>query len=93
MTEASKFGDNLPEMKFKAGAISAAVWRNTITKKDGTQADIRTVTFQRRYKDGEEWKTSNSLRSTDLPKAVVVLNKAYEYLVLNGQGDLSIESS
>ncbi len=93
MTEVSKFGENLPEMQFRAGAISAAVWRNTIKKKDGSEADIRTVSFQRRYKDkdSDEWKTSNSLRATDLPKAVVVLNKAYEYLVLNGQGDLAVE--
>ena len=93
MTEASKFGDNLPEMKFRAGAISATVWRNTITKKDGTQADVRTVKFQRSYKDKDtdQWKNTSSLRATDLPRAVVVLNKAYEYLVLNGQGDLAVE--
>jgi hypothetical protein len=93
MTEASKFGENLPEKKFRAGAISATIWRNTITKKDGTPAEIRTVSFQRSYKDKEtdEWKNTSSLRSSDLPRAVVVLNKAYEYLVLSGQGDLAVE--
>lgn len=93
MNETKQFGSNLPEKKFRAGAISATVWRNTITKKDGSPADIMTVSFDRRYKDKEteEWKSTKSLRSSDLPKAVVVLNKAYEYLVLNSQGDLAPE--
>ena len=90
-----KFGENLPEKKFKAGAVSATVWRNTITRKDGSSADILTVSFERRYKDKEtdEWKSTRSLRASDLPKAVVVLNKAYEYLILNSQTDLAVEMS
>ncbi|MBW2972624.1 hypothetical protein KY359_06310 [Candidatus Woesearchaeota archaeon] len=82
-------------MKFKAGAISATIWRNTIKRKDGTSAEVHTVSFDRRYKDkdSDEWKSTRSLRAMDLPKAVVVLNKAYEYLILNGQGDLAFETS
>ena len=30
----------------------------------------------------DEWQHTNSLRVNDLPKAALVLNKAYEYLVL-----------
>ena len=95
MTEVNKLGDNLPEKKFRAGAISATIWRNSITKKDGSSAEIKTVSFQRSYKDKEtdKWKNTSSLRSMDLPKAIVVLNKAYEYLVLNGQSDVAFESS
>ena len=92
-TKSETFGGNLPEKKFKAGPISVAVWRNTIKSKDGSDADVMSVTFQRTYKDREtdEWKTTNSLRTMDLPKAVVVLNKAFEYLVLNnGQDPLAI---
>lgn len=86
-------GANLPERKFRAGGITATIWCNTIKTKDGRDADVRTVKFERSYKDkeSEEWKTTNSLRAMDLPKAVVVLNKAYEYIVLNGQGDLALE--
>ena len=88
----NKFGENLPEKKFRAGAISATIWRNQITTKDGQDREVRTVSFQRSYKDKDtdEWKTTSSLRAMDLPKAVVVLNKAYEYLVLNSQGDLAV---
>lgn len=92
MTEANTSGDNLPEKQFRAGAISATIWRNNITKKDGSSAEIMTISFQRSYKDKEtaEWKKTSSMRSMDLPKAVVVLNKAYEYLVLNGKSDLVV---
>ena len=33
-------------------------------------------------KDGEEWKKTNSLRSTDLPKAILALQKAFEFTML-----------
>jgi hypothetical protein len=90
MTESA----NLPEKKFQAGAISATVWKNHATTKEGKAAEFRSVSFQRCYKDKDsnEWKNTSSMRPMDIPKAVVVLNKAYEYIVLNGQGDLALES-
>ncbi|MBW2988944.1 hypothetical protein KY358_01360 [Candidatus Woesearchaeota archaeon] len=82
---------NLPEKKFSTGAISATIWKNNGTnKKDGGPVEYRTITLQRRYTDKEgKWQTSNSLRLNDLPKASLVLQKAYEYLVLKGQGSSS----
>ncbi len=69
-----------PEIKFKAGGIAATVWKNQ--SKDG---EYRTVSFERSYKDKDgTWKKTSSLRLNDLPKATVVLNKAYEHLVLSG---------
>ena len=74
---------NSPEKKFSTGAISAAVWMNTGKGKNGQSEQYRTVSFQRSYKDkNDKWQTSNSLRVHDLPKAMVVLQKAYEYIVL-----------
>ena len=72
---------NKPLKKFKAGALSATIWEN-IGQKDGTSAVYNTVSFERSFKDKEgNWQTTNSLRANDLPKASVVLQKAYEYLV------------
>jgi len=78
---------NIPEKRFSTGAISATVWKNQgISKKTGETVEFRTVTLQRRYQDKNgEWQTSNSLRVNDLPKAILVLNKAYEYLTLKEQ--------
>jgi hypothetical protein len=78
---------NLPEKKFSTGAVSAVVWKNTATsKKTGTPVDFRTIQLDRRYKDKDGiWKSTSSLRVNDLPKAALVLNKAYEYLVMKEQ--------
>ncbi len=80
----SKTNGNLPEKKFSAGAVRATIWKNTGSKKTGEAIEYRTVSFERVYKDKQsgEWKSTNSLRLNDLPKAVVVLNKAYEHLML-----------
>lgn len=72
-----------PEMKFRAGSISATVWNNEIKRKDGTPASFKTISLQRGYKDKDgEWKNTASLRANDLPKAVLLLNKAYEHLLM-----------
>jgi len=85
---------NIPETKFSTGAISATVWKNKgISKRTGEEVEFNTVTLQRRYTDKQgNWQTSNSLRINDLPRAVLVLQKAYEYLVLKKQ-DNSEKSS
>ncbi|NQV09286.1 hypothetical protein HQ529_05540 [Candidatus Woesearchaeota archaeon] len=73
----------MPEKRFTTGAISAAVWVNEGKTKTGEPTEFRTISLQRRYKDkNDEWQSTNSLRVNDLPKASLVLNKAYEHLVL-----------
>ncbi|MBI2665537.1 hypothetical protein HYX12_02880 [Candidatus Woesearchaeota archaeon] len=77
---------NMPEKKFRAGAVSATVWLNKGQKTDGEEAEYRTISIERSYTDKEgKWQSSNSLRINDLPRATVVLQKAYEFLVLNEQ--------
>lgn len=82
---------NIPEIKFSTGVISATVWKNTGIKKNGEETEFRTISMQRRYTDKKgEWQSTSSLRINDLPKAALVLNKAYEYLVLK-QGIETVE--
>ena len=74
---------NTPEKKFSTGAIIATVWQNQGKGRNGEATDYRTVSFQRRYKDIDgTWKSTNSLRLNDLPRASLVLQKAYEYIVM-----------
>jgi len=89
---------NKPEKKFSTGAITATVWKNNGTsKRDGSQVEFRTIQLDRHYKDKDgSWKSTNSMRVNDLPKAALVLNKAYEYLVMREQsspqsGDIEID--
>lgn len=74
---------NLPERKFRAGAISSTIWANKAVSKDGREIVFRSVSLDRSYTDKEgKWQTSSNLRATDLPKAALVLQKAYEYIVM-----------
>ncbi len=69
---------NMPERKFRAGAISATVWKN-----QAENGEYRTISLERSYTDKDgAWKSTNSMRLNDLPKAKLVLEKAYEFLVL-----------
>ena len=72
-----------PEITFRHGLCSASIYENEFTRGDSKMV-VRSVTFQRSYldKDGN-WQRTNSLKVNDIPKAVLVLNKAYEFLTSN----------
>ena len=74
----------MPEKSFRSGVVCATVWSNNGKNVEGQDVEFKTVSFQRRYcgKDGE-WKTTRSLRITDLPKAAMVLREAFKYLALD----------
>ena len=85
---------NVPEKKFSTGAISATIWKNSGKSKSGQDVEYRTITLQRRYKDkNDQWQSTNSLRVNDLPKASLVLNKAYEHIVLKDTNSATAPSS
>ncbi len=76
---------NIPEKRFSTGAISATVWENQGKSKSGEAVSFRTVSLQRSYKDKEgNWQSTSTLRINDLPRASLVLQKSYEFLVLKG---------
>ena len=92
MYEVKQETRNVPEKKFSTGVITATVWGNQGKGKNGEQVVYRTVSLQRRYKDKNGvWQSANSLRINDLPKASLVLQKAYEYLVLRETNQTSID--
>ena len=79
---------NQPEKKFRAGVISATVWLNHGQSKNGEITKYRTVSIQRGYKDrNDQWQNTTSMRVNDLPRAALVLNQAYNYLVTKKQED------
>ncbi len=68
--------ENKPQMKIRAGSLVLTVWNNTLDNKD---ASYKTVTLSRNYKGKEgDWKSTNNLRMSDIPKAIAILKKAYE---------------
>lgn len=70
--------------RFSTGAVCACIWNNESLNNNGEIVEYKTVSFDRRYLDKTTnmWKSTNTLRAQDLPKAALVLSKAYEYLVL-----------
>jgi hypothetical protein len=63
---------NQPAAKYRLGYVTASVWKS--------DNGFFNVTLQRSYKEGEEWKNSDSLGSGDLLNAAKVLQRAEEFI-------------
>lgn len=76
-----------PEKRFKVGACTASVFVNEVSTGDGKTA-IKSVSLQKTYKDKDgKFQHSTSFRANEIPKAMLALSKAYEYLVLEDQAE------
>ena len=71
-----------PEKKFRfGGGISVCIWVDQRESADGRKFDSRSVTLDRAYKDAEgKWQNTSRLRENDVPKAILALTKAFEYI-------------
>jgi hypothetical protein len=64
-----------PAHEIRLGAIKAAIWAND------TQNGRRfNVTVCRLYKDGEEWKRTDSFGRDDLPLVAKVVDMAHTFI-------------
>ena len=69
-----------PEKVFKVGPVRASVFFNAI-QHNGRTAMLPKVVIEVRYKDKTgQWRGTNSLSLNDLPKAILALQQAYEFL-------------
>ncbi len=66
-----------PEKTVKCGGIQLAIWSNETTK--GT---FHSITIDKSYKDGADWKSTKSLKPADLVKVQIGITKVLEYLYL-----------
>ena len=87
-------GNQTPIAKFRAGAVSAALWENDIEVK-GRTITILKATVQRRYKDKDDnWQSSNSFSRNEIPLAIYCLQKCFEKIIekqgeaANGNGNV-----
>lgn len=69
-----------PEKTFRIGHCSASVFVNSAAKEGDDNRTFRTVSLQRRYRDGDDWKTSASFTLADLPAAIAVLQLAMQHV-------------
>ena len=71
-----------PEKRFRCGSCEAAIFENEITK-NGEVIIVKKAAIQKRYKSkDDEWKSTYSLDVNDIPKMILALTKAYEYLAM-----------
>lgn len=74
---------NMPEKKFRAGLITATVWRNVGKNPEGDKVEFKSVSLEKSYKDKEgNWQKTNSLNVNDLHKVILVLQEAQKYMLL-----------
>ena len=68
-----------PVKVFHIGYVSGSIFLNEIDTEGGRRT-IRNVNLQRRYKDGDEWKSSTSFSLADIPIAIRVLQLAQQFV-------------
>lgn len=64
-----------PAHEIRLGAVKAAIWRNDTDK--GVRYN---VTVSRLYKDGDDWKNTDSFGRDDLLLLCKVLDKAHTWI-------------
>lgn len=71
----AKAAKNRPVHEIRLGRIKAAVWAND------TENGVRhSVTLSRIYKDGNEWKSTDSFGREDLPLVCKVADQAHSWI-------------
>ncbi len=74
-----------PEKKFKVGACSASIFVNEIETGVGI-ISVKNVSLQKTFKNKEgDFQSNSTFKINDIPKAILALKKAYEYLVLENK--------
>jgi len=69
-----------PEKIIMVGPCRVSIFRN-VCFKDGKEIEIPKVLMEVRYKDKcGKWKGTHSMSLREIPKAILVLEKAFEYL-------------
>lgn len=72
-----------PVKEFRVGGVKAAIWKNEV-EQDGRTVIRYSVKIQRSYRDkaSDEWKTTEYFFPEDLPRLILVAQKAFEYVSL-----------
>ena len=64
-----------PVHRIGHGAVSASIWRQETEK-----GPMFNVTFQRSYRDGEDWKNSDSFGRKELLILSLIAARAFEWI-------------
>lgn len=72
---------NKPWKVFRSSGVSVSIFQNKAETKDGeTRTFFKTVT-SKTYRDGDEFKSTNSLSTDDLPVAMLLQHLAWNSIL------------
>ncbi|MBX3180333.1 MAG: hypothetical protein KF886_23530 [Candidatus Hydrogenedentes bacterium] len=72
---------NRPAHEIRIGAVKAVIWAN-----QSESGVYYNVNLSRIYKDGDDWKSTDSFRRDDLPLVAKLADKAFDW-ILNPAGE------
>lgn len=76
-----------PIAKFRSGTIECAVWKNE-KEKEGMVIEYKTASLRKSWKQDDQWHDATiQLRKNDIAKVILVLQKAQEFLFLDGESN------
>ena len=74
---------NRPIKKFRSGNIESAIWLNEKQDRDGNNISFKTASIRKSWNQEGKWHDATiNLRRGDISKAILVLQKAQEELLL-----------
>ena len=69
-----------PEKIIMVGSCRVSIFRNLVWK-DGQEIEIPKLVLEVRYKDKQgRWRGTSAISPRELPKAILALQQAFEYL-------------
>jgi len=83
----SQQNDSKPVKDFRSGGIQASVWRNEV-ERNGQTVVRHSVRIQKQFRtEGGDYENTDYYFRDDLPKLILVAQKAFEYIALKESKD------
>ena len=70
-----------PVKRFRCGPIAASIWQDSKVHNNHV-VTFYSISIDKAYKDGDEWKHAKTFAAEDLPKVCIVAKEAYKDLRL-----------
>ena len=75
-----------PARTLRDGSIKAVIWRN-----DSDKGAFYSVNFARSYKDGDDWKETDSFSGSEILRVAHLAHKAYDAIAKLKADDRSVD--
>lgn len=80
MADSKNASTSKPVQTYRLHGVSVSIFANP-TKTDGKDTVFYKVSIQRTYKDGDEFRTTNSFSRDDLPIVELLARRASDYIL------------